>query len=57
MNRSQAFYLFGIVVGWLAHRYGNVSGPVLVLGLLFGIAIYWMIPCLRQAQPSRGEQG
>lgn len=44
MEKYQAFYLFGIAVGWLAHRYGNVSGPTLAVGLLVCVGIYLVMP-------------
>ena len=48
MEKYQFFYLLGIALGWLARRYFDVSGPVLIMALIFATTLYvamnWMWP-------------
>ena len=48
MEKYQFMYLLGIALGWISHRYFDISGATMTFGLLLSIPLYflmnWMWP-------------
>ena len=46
MEKYQAYYLFGIAVGWMAHRYFDISGRVVTFAIVLSVLFSWLLNTL-----------